>query len=220
MTSKKKLFDNSALQQDIAWGNIPVPGISDQDLHSKNWNHITAVQSFWDSPRGQKQRKRYSVLSREHNRERSLDPRWVKKRARISRKIAQDPERNRNLSRSAKKAWGSLEGRKKRGEISRANWQRHRATMSKALKDRYRDGKLSKKISQALKNSDRLKAVARLRCNTIKTPAGIFESRKKAAEHYKIDPTSINGLMKKYPKDYYYIKIGNGATGYKKRNKF
>lgn len=217
MTSKKKLFDNSALQQDIAWGNIPVPGISDQDLHSKNWNHITAVQSFWDSARGQKQRKKYSQLSRRLNHERSLDPRWVKKRARISRNIAKDPERNRKLSQSAKKAWCSEEGRKKRGEISRANWKIHRETMSKALKDRYRDGKLSKKISQALRNSDRLKASARLRSNTIKTPAGVFESRKKAAEHYKIDPTRINSLMKKYPKDYYYIKIGNGATGYKNK---
>jgi len=35
---KKNLFDNSNLQEEIVWGNIPVSGMTDEELHSTNWN--------------------------------------------------------------------------------------------------------------------------------------------------------------------------------------
>ena len=40
---KKKMFDNSNLQNDIEWGNIPVGNMSDDELHTKNWNVVTAA---------------------------------------------------------------------------------------------------------------------------------------------------------------------------------
>lgn len=36
--SKKKLWDNSSLQQDIEWGNQTLDGITDEELYNTNWN--------------------------------------------------------------------------------------------------------------------------------------------------------------------------------------
>jgi hypothetical protein len=36
--TKKNLFDTSKLQ-DVQWGNIELPGLSDDKLHSTSWNH-------------------------------------------------------------------------------------------------------------------------------------------------------------------------------------
>jgi hypothetical protein len=40
---KKNLFDNSNLQEPIEWGNIPVGGMTDEELHSTNWNRGAAL---------------------------------------------------------------------------------------------------------------------------------------------------------------------------------
>ena len=34
----KKFWDNSSLQTDLTWGNRPVSGLSDEELHNTNWN--------------------------------------------------------------------------------------------------------------------------------------------------------------------------------------
>jgi hypothetical protein len=39
----------------------------------------------------------------------------------------------------------------------------------------------------------------------IQTPDGLFNSRKAAAEFYKVDPGSINYKMMKNPKEFYYV---------------
>ena len=35
---KKSLWDNSNLQKEIKWDNIPVKGVTDEELHTTNWN--------------------------------------------------------------------------------------------------------------------------------------------------------------------------------------
>ena len=50
MTKKSKMWDNSNLQQDIQWGNIELPGLSDEELYNKNWNHIDAAKSRMANP--------------------------------------------------------------------------------------------------------------------------------------------------------------------------
>ena len=39
----------------------------------------------------------------------------------------------------------------------------------------------------------------------IQTPGGIFESRKAAAEFYNVAPDAISTMVRKQPKEYYYI---------------
>ena len=46
----KKLFDNSNLQEDIEWGNVKLPGLSDEELYKKNWNMVDAQKAVHARP--------------------------------------------------------------------------------------------------------------------------------------------------------------------------
>ena len=177
------------------------------------------LDSHYVPAKTEKQKKHLSNISKKANAERLADPVYAAKVAEQSRKIALDPERNAKLSDSASKFWNSEEGKQVRSDQQKKNWADPviREKMALGLKERYSDGKLSKKISNALKNSDVVKEKAKQRTNQIQTPDGVFESRKAAAAFYNIGPTVINGRMKRYPTEYYYISIGNGATGYKNK---
>lgn len=165
----------------------------------------------------EKQKKRLSEISKKLNAERLADPDYYDRISKISAENAKNPERNKKLSESSKKYWNSEKGKKQRSEQQKKNWENNKENMTKAMQDRYKnDPFLKKKISEALKNSDILKEKAKKRQNKIMTPDGEFESRKAAAEFYKIDPTQINARIKKWPDKYYYTEIRNGATGYKK----
>lgn len=38
------MFDNSNMMEPIEWGNIPVGDLTDEELHSKNWNRGVALK--------------------------------------------------------------------------------------------------------------------------------------------------------------------------------
>jgi hypothetical protein len=213
------MWDNSNMQEDIHWGNIPVGNLSDEELYKKNWNHHEGIKNYWNSEEGKKQKKQYSEMAKSANKQRLSDPEYRKKIAETSRKVAQDPLRNEKLSQSQKKYWNSEDGIKKRSEVSKENWINNRDSMTKGLKERYADGKLADKISNSLKNSIKLKEATAKQTNQIQTPDGVFPSRKAAAEFYKIHPTAVNRRIKSHPDQYYYITIGNGSTGYKNKKK-
>jgi hypothetical protein len=52
---KKKMFDNSNMQGDIEWGNIPVGDLTDEELHKKNWNMATAIKQRMSNPEQRQQ---------------------------------------------------------------------------------------------------------------------------------------------------------------------
>ena len=43
----KKMWDNSNMQEDIEWGNIPVGDMSDEELYKKNWNRVDGGKDMW-----------------------------------------------------------------------------------------------------------------------------------------------------------------------------
>ena len=47
MTKKFNIFDNTNLQDVESWGNVELPGLSDEELHSKNWNRITGLREHY-----------------------------------------------------------------------------------------------------------------------------------------------------------------------------
>jgi hypothetical protein len=47
--SKKNLWDNSSLQQDIKWDNQELPGCPDEILLTKNWNLKFAAENLINS---------------------------------------------------------------------------------------------------------------------------------------------------------------------------
>lgn len=48
--------------------------------------------------------------------------------------------------------------------------------------------------------------------NKIHTPAGVFDSRRSAAEYYGVHPSVINYRLKTKPKEYWYIETRNPAS--------
>jgi hypothetical protein len=215
MPKKNKMWDNSNLQEDIKWGNIELPGVSDETLLTTNWNHKDAVNNYWNSPQGKQQKEINKIRSELLNKERLNDPEYKKRIVKISTAIAKNPERNKKLSKSSQEFWNSEKGKQTRSQQQKKNWQENYETMSKGLKERFADGKLGKKISERLKSSVKVKELAQKQSNEIHTPDGIFPSRKAAAEFYGIHPTGINRRLSNDPKNYYYTKVGNGSTGYK-----
>jgi hypothetical protein len=51
MSKKNKMWDNSNLQEDIVWGNIELPGVSDETLLTTNWNYVDAAKSRMANPK-------------------------------------------------------------------------------------------------------------------------------------------------------------------------
>ena len=120
--------------------------------------------------------------------------------------VAMCPERNRKLSETAKKYWRSEHGKNQRSELQKENWIKNHESMTAGLAARYEDGKLGKLISERLKSSEKFAAYQKRTRKPIQTPDGIFESRRAAAEHYGFkDPTRINGKIKRFPDEWYYI---------------
>ncbi len=57
-------------------------------------------------------------------------------------------------------------------------------------------------IFSSLHHAKRAKSI----CKKIMTPEGLFQSRKEAASHYKVDPSCFNYWIKIKPTQFYYIK--------------
>jgi hypothetical protein len=141
----------------------------------------------------------------EKNKRKAQDPEWIKKVSEKNREQSQDPNWKESQQNGCKEFWNSEEGRNIRSKQQKLNWQLNRDSMQKALKDRYADGNLNKKISDTLKNSNACKENGKRNMKPLVTPNGMFASRKEAANFYKIHSTSINQRIKNYPTLYYYI---------------
>ena len=46
MTKKFNIFDNTNLQDVESWGNVELPGLTDEELHSKNWEQSARTQAM------------------------------------------------------------------------------------------------------------------------------------------------------------------------------
>jgi hypothetical protein len=151
------------------WGNIELPGLSDEKLFKTNW-HLVGV-----------------------NKEKSNDPEWRKKVATAVKKQFKDKEWLKNRSEKTREFWKTKEALEMKSKLQKAAWADpvKREKMTKALTVRYDDGKLAKKISLSLKNSDACKKNGKRNRKPVKTPDGVFASRKEAATFYKVDPTQI-----------------------------
>jgi len=142
---------------------------------------------------------------RQRNLEVTSRPEWREKTASRNRELAKNKEWIKWRAEQMKAYANSEEGKAQRSEQQKKNWENNYESMAKALKDRYEDGKLSKKISESLKNSAACKANGKRNKKPMMTPDGPFPSRVEAAAFYKKDKSVMNGRMKKYPDQYYYI---------------
>lgn len=59
----KKMWDNSNMQEDIEWGNIPVGNMSDEELYKKNWNRVEGSKNMWLNMSDEKKTQRANSIS-------------------------------------------------------------------------------------------------------------------------------------------------------------
>jgi hypothetical protein len=202
------------IKQDDEWGNIELPGLSDEELLNTNWNHVAAARSRAKDPVWQKKQKELAERLRN-------DPKHAKRASFIAKNLHEDEQykekylqgiRDRNQSKTFKE---SLEKRNADPEYQsklKKGIQNRKVDYSFMETDDY---KLNLKLSmQEVRNRDdykeKRKSVGKKNSKKIMTPDGIFPSRKAAAEYYKKDPAEISLRMHKYPEQYYYIEDKNG----------
>ena len=133
------------------------------------------------------------------------DPAYQRKITKVNQDKAKDPNWIKAQKEGAKKYWNTEEGKKDRSVQQKLNWVKHRDKMCKALKDRYADGQLGKKVSQGLFNSDKVKENGKRNRVPLVTPDGIFDSRISASKYYNVHSTAMNTRLKNKPSQYFYI---------------
>lgn len=194
------MWDNSNMQEDIEWGNIPVGNMTDEELYKKHWNKVEG---------------RRNALANPVNREKYYDNKeWLENCAKKRSQSLKTPEVSAKLSASHKKRYENIEERKKTSEASKRShkdpirkekqknaskitWSKTevKKKASESHKKQWADPKKRKQLSSSMKE---------IRKYPIMTPDGEFESTQAAAEHYGISRDMIGYFRRKYPDQYYY----------------
>jgi hypothetical protein len=172
------------------WGNIELPGLSDEKLFGTNWNHVAGIKE-----RNSSNTFKLSIAKR------TADPAWREKNARSVRQT------------TATQKW--QDSHKAAMELLTQNpdWQKKHQTMIKNRGDTWRANKAKamKDLSQDPNWQANTAKANRLRsCKPIITPEGVFESLNQASDHYiPIRGTNarrhLMSLVKKPDSGFYYI---------------
>ena len=149
------MWDNSNMQEDFEWGNIPVGGMTDEELYKKNWTKSRTDNNAMLKSHV-KEKHQTSISNRDNN--------WKKNVGQANKIKWKDPSKLEKLKDSLKirsegDDWKNkqlINAKKKQKPV----WTRH---------------------------------------------AGVFDSRRSAAQYYKCADSWISVLIKKYPEDYQFI---------------
>ena len=211
---KKNLFDNSKLQEEIQWGNIPVGNMTDEELYSKNWNLIDIKRQHFADPNFRKKHHDGILKNARENIE------WLQKTIDRNKKIGKDHNRVKKISEKAKERFKDPIKHK---EISEINKLRNGKkvitpignfdTITLAAKALGIASNTLRRYIRSKKSGYSVEEKNNHYKNTgkkITTPYGIFES-KTAAAIYISDlgisnsEKKIDNYLKNNPTEYYYI---------------
>lgn len=159
------------------WGNVQLPGLSDEELHQTNWHRKTIMKELVET--------RVNNGWYEKNNARNQDPKYLKKLGNaiknspahqaqkeqldeLRRNTPRSKQANEKNSQSRKGKKASVETRKKLQEIA--------AGRPSGLK------------------------------KPVMTPKGRFEKLKDAGEAYGVNPVTIRNYMKRDPDNFYFIE--------------
>jgi hypothetical protein len=207
------------------WGNIELPGLSDEELFKKDWEKSARMLELSKDPEYKKKHKasmdklrkdpeyRKKLSNAQKKLNESLEHK--EKLSQAQKKLKQNPEYQKNYSEAMKKLQQNEEYKKNQKEASDKfrNDPVFKEKKRKEMTANSLDPEFQKKRieghKKALSNPSWIENVRKARLKSrkkIQTPDGIFESRKLAAEFYKIDPSQINSRIKKWPDQYFYIE--------------
>jgi len=166
------------------WGNIELPGLSDQELHGKNWNHITSMRDYYASATPEEKQARWDKIGKKNK---GNDLKWLYKN---------NPELRQRKSHALKEAYAK--GVKKAHFKGKHLDKEHREKISKAHKGKKLPDEWKENISRAKKGMD----PAGGNHKPVKTPYGVFGSLREAGEYEypitgrKYNPNRMTNLLK------------------------
>lgn len=189
------------MTKDNEWGNIELPGLSDEELFTKNWNRSAAQKEKYKSPLYKekysenpdwieplKKKRSESLKTKESSKKISdgLKKRYEKLEERIKTSNASklsyknDPLRKEKARNASKKTWSNKDLRKQASESHKKQWE---------------DPNKRKQLSESMKS---------IRKYPMMCKGQWFESSQAAADFFGISKDMIGYYRKKYPKEYYY----------------
>jgi hypothetical protein len=169
------------IPQTEEWGNIELPGLSDEKLLNTNWNKVEGnKRRFSNSEERQKQSEKLKKKYQDDEYKKF----WKEQNAKSMETRNRVDSSNKQWLQNVKDAVNESYKDPKRLEV-----------LNKAFEKRSKDPKW-KEIRQQ---------VGDMLCKRIHTPQGVFESRKQASEHYKVSYVTLGRWIKSKPNEFYYI---------------
>jgi len=199
--TKNKMWDNSNMQEELEWGNVPVGNMSDEELYKKNWNKVEG---------------RRSALANPKNREKYYDnEQWLKACAKKRAESLKSPEVSAKLSAAHKKRYEDPTERaktaqatkdsfltdptraKRQADNSKKTWANPqlRKQVSESHKKQWKDPAKRQQLSESMKSIRKYAMI----CKDL-----WFESSQAAADYFGVSRDMIGYYRKKYPEEYYY----------------
>jgi hypothetical protein len=191
------------------WGNIELPGLSDEELFAKNWNRVAAAREIVKA--------REKNGWKEKNEERFKDDEYIKKlSSSIKSFYEQNPDFHKQKISSEQWITNQKIGMKTyvedpnyvnpRGMLNKTRSEESRKKASDSLKGHIKPLEGNKKISQSRKGrkpkeesikkmKEKLLGRETDRSRKVQTPAGIFEKLRDAADYYEVAPGSIKNFI-------------------------
>lgn len=177
------------------WGNIELPGLSDEKLYSTNWNHVAAGKERAANPNWQKKNSaKYSdvnwiTANANKNKQLAKDPKW----------LAKNSEKNKRITNTSKWIEANKQGQAKKKLKS----EFLKATDPEAyrkfcgVKDKHDSDTIEKMKAKAKARWANKKKVS---CQGV-----IYDSIYAAGEALGIHKDTVSYRIKHKPKEYFYI---------------
>lgn len=173
------MWDNSNMQEDIQWGNIELPGVSDEELLNTTWSKSHKGDKLWIEKNSEKNKKL------------SKDSEWLKTTSEKNKKLSKDPKWvNANQEGVTK--------RKEKGQLLLEQGKINDYRKLFGVKDQH-DKQTKEKMSKSA--CDRWAKTMKKVSALDKIYANIYE----AAEALKVHKDTIVYRIKSHPDKYYYI---------------
>jgi len=166
------------------WGNIELPGLSDEKLFKKNWNRSQAQKDYYNNLNEEEKIKWRDKLKKLWQ-----NPEYVER----MRAFYSSPEQIEKHTKQVREVALRKDWREKVEKLNRDKRKNpfHIEKHQSAVDKRTQDPEWRRKQAE--------------RAKPMITPDGIFASRKEAAEFYQVKTPAMNFKIKKYPDQYYYI---------------
>jgi hypothetical protein len=165
-TTPRELDDHDSSE----WGNVQLPGLSDEELHAKNWNVITAARIRANNPVYKEKAKQTRLKT-------ITDPEWKSNHSNIMKELYQNNEVYRN---------NLIEGHQKR--INNPEWIRKNKENCEsrkndpAYKEQMKQVAVKRKSNDSWIEGQKKKAINQY--NPIITPEGCFMKYTLGVIHY------------------------------------